>query len=133
MSRAQRPARAVRELGGRAGDAQVLLVTVDPANDTPAELKLYVARFGGRVSGLTGDTAALGAAWRGYSVYVAPSATGHHGAAAHHPPSAPAAPAQLTHSGVVYGIDRRGDLRVVITEGARLEAMKHDIRALARL
>lgn len=125
--------RAVRELGGKAGGAQLLLVTVDPANDTPAALKQYLARFDGRVTGLTGDTAALGAAWRGYSVYVAPSATGHHGGAAHHPPSSPAAPAQLNHSGVVYGIDRRGDLRVVITEGARLEAMKHDIRALARL
>lgn len=127
-----RLARAVRELGGKAGGAQVLLVTVDPANDTPAALKQYLARFDGRVTGLTGDTAALGAAWRGYSVYVAPAAGGHHGDA-HDPSSAPAAPARLNHSGVVYGIDRNGDLRVVITEGARLEAVKHDIRALARL
>lgn len=127
-----RLSRAVRELGAKAGGAQVLLVTLDPANDTPAALKAYVARFGGRVAGLTGDTAALGAAWRGYSVYVAPGESAVAGHGAHHAPASGAA-APLAHSGVVYGIDRRGDLRVVITEGARVEEMKHDIRVLARL
>jgi protein SCO1/2 len=112
-----RLSRAVRELGPRAGGARILLVTVDPANDTPAALNRYVARFGGRVRALTGDTAALAAAWRAYSVHVAP---------AHHPTT-------LAHSGVVYGIDRRGDLRVVISDGATFEETKDDVRALARL
>src|SRR5215213_3722916 len=112
-----RLARAVRELGPKAGGARILLVTVDPAHDTPAALGRYVARFGGRVEGLTGDSAALAAAWRAYSVYVAPG---------HHPPT-------LAHSGVVYGIDRRGDLRVVIPDGASFEETKDDVRALARL
>jgi protein SCO1/2 len=129
-----RLSRAVRELGGRAGGARILLITVDPANDTPPALKRYVARFGGRVQGLTGDTAALAAAWRAYSVYVAP--------ARRRPrrrrrpsPGAPhaALPPALAHSGVVYGIDRRGDLRVVIPDGATAEETKDDVRALARL
>lgn len=132
-----RLSRAVRELGEKAG-AQVLLVTVDPARDTPSVLARYVARFGGRVAGLTGDTAALAAAWRGYSVYIAPGAPAP--AAAHgmahggHAAALPAAvPPALAHSGVVYGIDRRGDLRVVISDGATDEETKDDIRALARL
>lgn len=112
-----RLSRAVRELGPKAGGARILLITVDPANDTRAALKRYVARFGGRVQGLTGDTAALAAAWRAYSVYVAPG---------HHSPT-------MAHSGVVYGIDRRGDLRVVIPDGASFEETKDDVRALARL
>jgi protein SCO1/2 len=127
-----RLARAVRELGPRAGGARILLVTVDPAHDTPAALRQYVARFGGRVQGLTGASAALAAAWRAYSVYVAP-AGGPGGSAPHAEHAArPASPA-LAHSGVVYGIDRRGDLRVVIPDGATDDETKDDIRALARL
>jgi protein SCO1 len=125
-----RLSRVVRELGSRAGGARILLVTVDPAHDTPAALERYVARFAGRVEGLTGDTAALAAAWRAYSVYVAPGAppppTGH----AHRPA---ASPPELTHSGVVYGIDRNGALRVVIPDGASYEETRDDVRALARL
>jgi protein SCO1/2 len=126
--------RAVRELGPKAGGARILLVTVDPAHDTPAALKAYVSRFGGRVQGLTGDTAALAAAWRGYSVYVAPAAPAPAAAQHGHRRSLPAAvPPALAHSGVVYGIDRDGNLRVVIPDGATVEETKDDIRALARL
>lgn len=130
-----RLSRAVRELGGRAGGARIVFVTVDPAHDTPDVLREYVARFGPRVTALTGDSAALAAAWQGYGVYSMPKTggpsvpahAGHNGA---HPTGGPGA---LAHSGVVYGIDRDGDLRVIITEGAPQESMRDDIRALARL
>ena len=128
-----RLSRAVRELGEKAGGARILLITVDPANDTPAALARYVARFGGRVQGLTGDTAALAAAWRAYSVYVARGAPAPAAAHDHHPARPAALPPALAHSGVVYGIDRRGDLRVVIPDGATFEETKDDVRALARL
>ena len=128
-----RLSRAVRELGDRAAGARILLITVDPANDTPAALKRYVARFGGRVQGLTGDTAALAAAWRAYSVYVAPAAPAPAAAHDHHPKRPAALPPALAHSGVVYGVDRSGDLRVVIPYGATFEETKDDVRALARL
>jgi protein SCO1 len=139
-----RLSRAVRELGDDAEGARIVFVTVDPTHDTPAVLDRYVARFGPAVTALTGDSAALAAAWQGYSVYVmpkdgAPSAvmTGgqhehhatHGGAGAHAATPAPS----LAHSGVVYGIDRAGNLRVVITEGATIESMRDDIRTLARL
>jgi len=135
-----RLSRAVRELGGQAGGARIVFVTVDPAHDTPPVLRRYVSRFGPHVTALTGDSAALAAAWQGYSVYVAPrddppAATGaghgHHDA---HGTANGGSPASaLAHSGVVYGIDRAGNLRVVITEGAPVESMRDDIRTLARL
>jgi cytochrome oxidase Cu insertion factor (SCO1/SenC/PrrC family) len=145
-----RLSRAVRELGDDAKGARIVFVTVDPAHDTPGVLRRYVARFGPGVTALTGDSAALAAAWQGYSVYVMPKDGGtaaaapgqheHHGRhdaapASTSPASAvPATPApQLAHSGVVYGIDRAGNLRVVITEGATIESMRDDIRTLARL
>jgi protein SCO1/2 len=128
-----RLSRAIGELGGRAGGARIVFVTVDPAHDTPEVLQRYVARFGPRVTALTGDSASLGAAWRGYGVYTLPN-TPHASAPAHeHHGGAAASPGALGHSGVVYGIDREGNLRVIITEGAPLESMRDDIRTLAKL
>lgn len=141
-----RMSRVVRELGDEAKGARIVFVTVDPAHDTPAVLRRYVARFGPAITALTGDSAALADAWKGYSVYVmpkdgepaaaAPGQHEHHGMHDVSPASATAsqtAAPQLAHSGVVYGIDRAGNLRVVITEGATIESMRDDIRTLARL
>jgi len=134
--------RVLRALGDDARDVRVLLVTVDPARDTPAALKAYVARFGPRVSGLTGDSASLARAWEGYGAYVAPQpapaaatngahagdAHGGHGAAAR-----PRTDAAVAHSGVIYGIDRKGNLQVVISDAATEEETRDDVRTLARL
>lgn len=109
-------ARVTEGLGRRADDVQVLLVTVDPQRDTPAALGRYVRRFTSRAAGLTGDSASLARAYRGYGVYSMEG--GHHG---------------MTHSSVVYGIDRAGRLVVVIPPEAGDEAVRDDVRALLRL
>lgn len=138
-----RLSRALRRLGRSAAGARVLLVTVDPAHDTPAALRQYVAKFGPRVSAATADSAALARVWSAYSVYVAapqPPAmdsamegaamAGHAHAAAR--PASPVA-AKLAHSGVVYGIDRQGNLRVLISDTATDAETEDDIRTLAGL
>ncbi len=131
--------RALKAAGGRTRDVRILLVTLDPARDTPAALKAYAGRFGPAVTGLTGDSASLAKAWAGYGAYVTtvaarPAPAGHaHGA---HPadPSAPAPAATKTvHSSVVYGIDRRGNLQVVISDTATPEQVADDVRTLTRL
>ncbi|HEY0017656.1 MAG TPA: SCO family protein [Longimicrobium sp.] len=129
--------RALRSAGDVAKDVRILLVTLDPARDTPAALKTYAARFGPAVIGLTGDSAGLAKARAGYGAYVADvpaqPAAGHahegHGA----PPASTVQALKTVHSGVVYGIDRRGNLQVVITEGAPVEQVADDVRTLARL
>ncbi|HEX8904458.1 MAG TPA: SCO family protein [Longimicrobiaceae bacterium] len=126
-----RLSRAVAAAGGDAEDARILLVTVDPAHDTPAVLKRYVARFGPHVLGATGDSAALAAAWQGYGAYVVP-ATPSPTTSHVHAGAAPKPPAQLVHSGVVYGIDRAGNLQVVISDGATEEEIRDDVRTLSR-
>ena len=136
-----RVSRAVRAAGRAAEDARVVMITVDPARDTPAVLKAYAARFGPRVVALTGDSAALARARRGYGAYVEtlpaapPPAGAHAGHAGHASDDAVPAAARerVVHSGVVYGIDRRGDLQVVITEGAKEELLRDDVRTLARM
>jgi protein SCO1/2 len=128
--------KAVKDAGGDAEDIQVLLITLDPANDTPGTLKQYTGHFGPAVVGLTGDSAALAVARQGYGAYVetkvaaaAPAAG--HGAHADHA-AAPAA-ARVVHSGVVYGIDRRGNLQVVISDTATPDQVRADVRTLAEL
>ena len=126
MARLQRSVRAA----GRAGkDVRILLVTNDPKRDTPPVLKSYVSKFGPQAVGLTGDSASVARAMAGYGAYTMPAAP----AAAHEHGGAPAKPAMISHSAVVYGIDREGRLRVVITEGAKQEWMDDDVRTLARL
>jgi protein SCO1 len=129
-----RLSQAVERAGRPARDARILLVTVDPARDTPPVLKAYAARFGAQVVGLTGDSLALEQARKGYGAYVmdapAPAHADHAGHDGHAPPSASP---RTIHSSVVYGIDRRGDLQVVISETAPVEQMAADVRTLSRL
>jgi protein SCO1/2 len=126
--------KAVKDVGGDAGDIRILLITVDPANDTPAELKKYTGRFGSEVVGLTGETDALARARQGYGAYVEQMAAAApapaHGEHAEH---APAAAGKVGHTGVVYGIDRDGNLQVVISDTATPEQITDDVRTLAGL
>lgn len=125
--------KAARDAGGEAEDIRILLITVDPANDTPGTLKKYTGHFGPAVAGLTGDSAALAAARQGYGAYVETlaAAAPAHGEHASHAPATAAG--KTVHSGVVYGIDRRGNLQVVISDSATPEQVRDDVRTLAGL
>lgn len=111
--------RALAELDeDQSAGVRVLLVTVDPARDTPAVLADYVRRFGQNVVGLTGDETALAAVRKGYGVHLAPGA--HPG----HP---------VVHSDAIYGIDREGRLRVLLRTDADETKLADDVAALLRL
>jgi protein SCO1 len=53
-------------------DQQVraLFITVDPERDTPAVMKDYLSSFDPRITGATGDEAAVASAIKGYRVYA---------------------------------------------------------------
>ncbi len=57
-----------------------VLITVDPARDTPAALAAYVERFGPGLMGLTGTEEALAAVAEGYLARSAPAAGHDHAA-----------------------------------------------------
>jgi protein SCO1 len=107
-------------MGPRGNDVRVLLVTVDPDRDAPAVLAEYVARFGPRVTGLTGDPDTLESLRRAYGVFAAPHVR-HDG----HP--------SIAHTDAVFGIDRSGILRVLIRPDAPEHEIDADIRALLRI
>ena len=94
----------------------VLIVSADPAADTPASVRRFLARVSltGRVHYLTGSAARLRALWRAYHV----------------PPTRD--PSAFGAATPVVLIDRRGDERVLFEiEQLTPNALVHDIDRLA--
>ena len=124
-------ARVLSSLGSDASGVRVLLVSVDPERDTPDALARYVGRFGPRVTGLTGDADSLKSVLRSYYAFAEPSA----------PQSYPGAPEHAGHGGLagalshtpqVFGIDRRGEIRVLLPMDRSDAEIADDVRALTR-
>ena len=51
-------------------EVRALFITVDPERDTPAVLKDYLSSFDPRITGATGDDAAVASAIKAYRVYA---------------------------------------------------------------
>lgn len=66
-----RIADALRALGPRAKNVVPVFVSVDPARDSPAVLKTYLAAFGTEFVGLTGTPAQVSSAAHAYRFYFA--------------------------------------------------------------
>jgi len=64
-------AHVLDQLGADAKKVQTIFITVDPARDTPAKLKEYVASFHPGILGLTGTPEQIASVARAYQVYYA--------------------------------------------------------------
>lgn len=125
--------RVLSGMGRAAEDVEVLLVSVDPQRDTPEALSRYVARFEPWVTGLTGDAPTLAAVRKSYYAYAEPATPASvPGAQSHAGHAPPAAAALLSHTPQVFGIDRRGEIRVLLPMQLGEEEIEDDIRALLR-
>jgi protein SCO1/2 len=94
----------------------VLLISADPAHDTPARIGLFLKRvsLAGRASYLNGTAPQLRRVWRSYR--VTPSSAG---------------PAAYAKYATVLLLDGKGDERVLYgPEQLTPEALSHDIRKL---
>jgi protein SCO1 len=111
---------AVRQaLGEDAERVQVLMITVDPARDTPARLAAFVPKFDSSFIGLTGTSSEIAAVAREYKVaYVEPASAGKH---RHH---------HIPHSGNVLVKDGKGSLRLLFREDTPVADMVHDLKLL---
>lgn len=136
---------ALERVGASAGDVQVILVTVDPELDTPERLRDYVRTFDPGFIGLTGSREQLEGITRAYGVYAGgpqpvpagdPAADqdagadhdGHADHASHQPP-----PRLIEHTSHLFGIDRRGNFRLLWGGDATAEEIAGDVRQLLRL
>jgi protein SCO1/2 len=103
-----RKARA--DLGAQGDQVQVLLVTTDPARDTPERLATYLAAFDPTFIGLTGADADLQAVYAQYGVTVMDQGE--------------------THSTRVYVIDAAGNLRLTLPYGLTPDQVVADLRRI---
>ncbi|MDW8406022.1 SCO family protein, partial [Chloroflexus sp.] len=111
--------RAREELGADGEKVHFVLISVDPANDTPEVLAAYLRGFGEGFIGLQGDDATLRRISKEYGLtYRHGGAHQHHGSAG------------VDHSTASYLIDQKGRLRFVYQYGTAASVYVQDIRAL---
>jgi len=104
---------ALEELGEKAKAVQPILVTIDPARDTPAHLKSYVANFYPGMIGLTGSEAQVRAAAKAYRVYFRKAGEG--------------GDYLMDHSSIIYLMDREGRYLTHFTHNTPSETMAAEI------
>jgi protein SCO1/2 len=105
------------DLLGEKGEAvQPIFITVDPARDTPAQLKLYAQNFHPRLVALTGPPEAIAAAARAYRVYYR-KAGGTSGD-----------DYLVDHSGFIYLMGRDGKYLAHLSPDATAETIAAEIR-----
>ena len=111
-------AKAVRQLGDRQREVQVLFVTVDPKRDTAELLGQYVPAFHPDFIGLGGSQAEVEAVTKDFKVYanVRPGKT----------------PDTYTvdHSAQQFVFDRQGKLRLLLPPNMASTAIASDLRTL---
>jgi protein SCO1 len=107
-------------LGKDASRVQPLFITVDPARDTPARLKAYLANFNAGIVGLTGTETEIREIAKLYQVRFARSSTTSAGGYL------------VDHTGFVYVLDRTGKVRYMLTYDAGGELMAEGARRLLK-
>ncbi len=107
----------MKALGPEADRLNVAFITVDPARDTPRQLKQYLSAFDPRIQGLTGSDAAVATAAKEYSVFYQKAPL-------------PGGGYSMDHSTAVYLVDRkRGFFEIVPPD----EPQDEQLEALKRL
>jgi protein SCO1/2 len=107
---------AKRELDARGQDPlpRIVLVSVDPERDTPADMARYIGYFGEGNLGLTGDIGEIGKLTGALGIFFQKAATegGNYG---------------VDHSTVVLVIDPQGRLKALFSAPHSVENFVHDL------
>lgn len=108
----------VNELGADASGVQVVFVSFDPARDSIAQLKGYVAHFHPDIIGATGTETEIAAIARQYGVVYMKEDTGS------------AAGYGFAHSDFIYLLDAEGKVRKLYDNRTLTTDISRDVRTL---
>ena len=120
----------MNRLGPAADDVQVLLVTVDPENDTAEHLEVYLAQFDSRFVGLTGSREETD---RIATLFMAKYAQSHgvQLSTEHNRTKTPVEHSYLySHSQQIYLLDKASRTRALFFTGSPVEEMQGAVLAL---
>ncbi|MGH8278012.1 MAG: SCO family protein [Gammaproteobacteria bacterium] len=109
----------LQTIGRGAADVQFIMVTVDPARDTPEVLHKYVTTFDPRFVGLTGTQNQIAALAKRYRVFYQRQA-----------PKTPTGNYEVDHSSLIYIFDRQGHARLLAGPADPLTHIEHDLKLL---
>lgn len=110
-------AAALKELGSKANDVQVVFVTVDPERDTQELLAQYVAAFNPSFLALRGNPTELETAAKLFKVFYAknPGSDGSY---------------TMDHIAASFVFDKQGRIRLLVSQGAGVSVFVHDLAQL---
>ena len=111
-----RAAAVMERLGPRAGDLQVIFVTVDPERDTPELLREYMAAFHPSFLALTGNAEQIAQTAKDFRAFYKKVPTG--------------SSYTMDHTALSYLFDRQGRIRVALRHEQTVDDYTADIRAL---
>ncbi len=100
------------KLGSDANRVQVVMITTDPARDTPAVLGSYMNKFDPNFIGLSGNVNDLQKVWDSYSVVVEDGGE--------------------THSAFIYLINQQGYMQALYDLNAQVDDITHDLKVFLR-
>ena len=105
----------MKSLGSESNRLNVAFVTIDPARDTPRQLKQYLSAFDSRIMGLTGSDAAVAKAAKEYGVFYQKAPL-------------PGGGYSMEHSTAVYLVDRQRGFSQILApdqpQDEQLEALR---------
>jgi len=111
---------ALRDLGSKADDVQVLMVSLDPERDTPEKLAKYVAQFHPSFVGITGSQEELDKVASLYGIFYqkteGSNATGY----------------LIDHTATLLVLDRDGYLKLVFPFGVTSDEIADDLKYMLR-
>jgi len=113
-------AQVLHQLGAKANQVQLLMISVDPERDTPDRLAAYVPHFHPSFIGLTGSTADIAAVAPRFGIYYEKE----EGTAV--------TDGMVSHSATLMVIDPQGVMRSIIPFGTAVQDMAADVAFLLR-
>lgn len=111
---------ALRELGNDAGDAQLIMISLDPERDTPEKLAKYTAHFHPSFIGVTGSPEQLAEVASLYGIFYQKT----EGSAA--------SGYLIDHTATLLVIDRDGYLKLVFPFGVTVPEIADDLKYMLR-
>ena len=111
-------AQAMKMLGDKAKDVQVLFVTVDPERDTQAVLAEYVPSFNPSFLGLHGTSEQMAETAKNFKIFYTKQE------------SEGKSDYTIDHSAGVYVFDKQGNVRIYVKYGQKPQEIAHDLKTL---
>lgn len=111
-------AQTMELLGKDADQVQVLMISVDPARDTPEILNSYTTAFHPGFVGLSGTDAQLQTTAKSFKAFYAKA------------PGPSPDEYSMDHSSSFYVFDKKGDVRILLGGNAPADEIAQDLRQL---